>query len=264
MPLVSQLHAAQYVIAVLLGQFPEDLTKELEKPDMIPQLPDNIQSGLPIDLLRRRPDIREAERDLAGATARIGVATADLFPQVTLTGGVGHQKGPGLGINPASTSFIWSVGPAVSWSILDFGTLDALVDIADFRAREMLVKYKQTVINAVREVDTSIVSYAGQQDRLHNLDQALTANQLAVSLATQRYDRGLTDSLNVIDAERQEYELEEQYISAQEMAGEQFILLYKALGGGWEQYQSLPPFPHPQPTILAAFRRLLDSGDQQK
>ncbi len=264
MPLIAQIHAAQDVIAVLLGQFPEDLVKELEKPDMIPQLPEHIESGLPIDLLRRRPDIREAERDLAGATARIGVATADLFPHVFLTGGAGHQQGPGIGISPGATSFIWSVGPSVSWSLLDFGTLDALVNIADLRAREMLVRYKQTVLNAVREVDTSLVSYSAQQDRLHNLDQAITASQRAVSLATQRYERGLTDSLNVTDAERQEYELEEEYVSTQKMEAEQFIVLYKALGGGWESYQSFPPAPQSQPAILAALRQLLNSGDQQK
>ncbi|MGB9152446.1 MAG: efflux transporter outer membrane subunit [Alphaproteobacteria bacterium] len=262
-PLISQIHAAQYVIAVLLGQFPEATAKELEKPGMVPQLPEKVVAGVPLDLLRRRPDIQEAERDVAGATARIGVAEADLFPHVSLTGGAGLEGyGVSSGLNPMS--FIWSVGPSVNWSLLDFGTLDALVDIADLRTKEMLAQYKQTVLSAVREVDTSIGSYAAQQDRLHNLGKALTASQRAVSLANQRYDRGLTDSLNVIDAERQEYALEEQYVSSQQTAAEQFIVLYKALGGGWEQYQSFPPIRQPQPAVLAAFTRLLSSHDPQK
>ena len=263
MPLISRINAAQYVIAVLLGQFPEDLGKELEKPGMIPQLPEKIQPGLPLELLSRRPDIHEAERKVAGATARIGVATADLFPHVSLTGGVGYQS-QGLGVTPNITTFIWSVGPSASWSLLDFGTLDALVDIADLRSRELFVSYKQTVLNAVREVDSSISAYTGQQDRLRNLGEALTASQRALSLATQRYDRGLTDSLNVIDAERQEYELEQQYVLTQTTAAEQFIALYKALGGGWEQYQSFPLIRQPQPAVLAAFERLLSSDNSRK
>ena len=262
-PLISQIYAAQYVIAVLLGEFPQDLAKELEKPEMIPQLPETIDAGIPLDLLRRRPDIRESERELAGATARIGVAVANLFPQVVLTGAAGYQ-GQGLGVTPNVQSSIWSIGPAVSWRLLDFGTLDAHVDIADLHARELLVNYKRTVLNAVREVDTSIDAYTGQQDRLHNLGEALAASQQAVSLANERYDRGLTDSLNVIDAERQEYALEEQYVSSQQAAAEQFIALYKALGGGWEQYQSLPPIHQPDPAVIAAFTRLLRPDDPQK
>ncbi|MHB8481529.1 MAG: efflux transporter outer membrane subunit [Nitrospiria bacterium] len=261
-PLISRINAAQYVIAVLLGQFPEDLAGELEKPGIIPQLPEKIQPGLPLNLLRRRPDIREAERNMAGATARIGVATADLFPHLSLTGGAGYQ-GQGLGVTPVVNNYIWSAGASTGWSLLDFGALDALVQIADLRSRELFISYKQTVLNAVREVDTSLSAYTGQQDRLHNLSEALTANQRAVSLATQRYDRGLTDSLNVIDAEKQEYELEQQYVLAQQTAAEQFIALYKALGGGWEQYQMIPPIRQPQPAILAAFKRLMSPNPSE-
>jgi NodT family efflux transporter outer membrane factor (OMF) lipoprotein len=262
-PLISRIDAARYVIAVLLGQFPEDLAKELEKPGMIPQLPEKIQPGLPLELLRRRPDIREAERIVAGATARIGVATADLFPHVSLTAGAGYQ-GQGLGVNPNIANFISSFGPSASWPLLDFGTLDALVEIADLRSRELLISYKRTVLNAVGEVDSSISTYAGQQDRLRNLAEALTASQRAVSLATQRYDRGLTDALNVIDAERQEYDLEQQYVLTQTTEAEQFIAIYKALGGGWEQFQSFPPIRQPHPAVLAAFERLLNSDKSQK
>jgi NodT family efflux transporter outer membrane factor (OMF) lipoprotein len=261
-PLVSRIHAAQYVIAVLVGRFPEDVAPSLEKPGMMPQLPEKIEAGLPLDLLRRRPDIQQAERDVAGATAQIGMATADLFPLVSLTGSAGIQ-GKGLGAK-AFSSFIWSSGPSLSWPLLDFGSLDALVAIADLRAKEMLAHYRQSVLEAVREVDTSVESYAAQQDRLRNLDTALAASQRAVSIATQRYDRGLTDALNVIDAERQEYDLEQQYVYTQQSAAEQFIALFKALGGGWELYQSFPPIHRPQPAVLAAFKRLLGSDDPQK
>jgi NodT family efflux transporter outer membrane factor (OMF) lipoprotein len=252
-PLTARINAARYVIAVLIGEFPEDLGKELTKPGTLPPLPARIRSGLPIDLLRRRPDIAEAERQLASATAYIGVVTADLFPQVAVTAAGGNQQAlGGVPINP-----IWAVGPAVAAPLLDFGRLDAVVEKADFRSRELLFNYKQTVLNAVREVDTAVDAYAAQQNRLRNLADALTAARRAVNLATERFDRGLTDSLNVIDAQRQEYEIEQQYISAQASAAAQFVTLYKSLGSGWEDYQIFPRIPPPQPAIAAAFRRLL-------
>jgi NodT family efflux transporter outer membrane factor (OMF) lipoprotein len=252
-PLIAQINAARFVIAVLIGEFPENLGKELNKPGLLPTLPAHIHSGLPITLLRQRPDIAEAERQLAGATALIGVATGDLFPRVALIASVGNQLAiGGVPINP-----IWSVGPGVLAPLLDFGRLDAEVEKADYRARELLFNYKQTVLNAVREVDTAVEAYAALQDRLRHLADALTAARRAVDLATERFDRGLIDSLNVIDAERQEYTLEEQYVLAQQSAAERLVALYKSLGSGWEDYQVFPPIRPPVPAIAAAFRSLL-------
>jgi len=205
--------------------------------------------------LRRRPDVAEAERQLASATAQIGVATAQLFPQVVVTGGLGAQQGRGA--TAAAINPIWSLGPAVAVPLLDFGRLDAAVERADFRSRELLFNYKQTVLNAVREVDTAVSAYAAQQERLRYLNGALLAARRAVSLAEQRFELGLTDSLNVIDAQRQAYELEQQYVTAHASAAAQFVILYRSLGGGWEPYQLVPPIPQPMPAIIAAFRRLL-------
>ncbi|MDE2284507.1 MAG: efflux transporter outer membrane subunit [Hyphomicrobiales bacterium] len=254
-PLIARGDAARYVIAVLLGEFPENLNRELARPGVLPALPARIRSGMPIDLLRRRPDIVEAERQLAGATALIGVATANLFPQVAVSAGIGQQQGPGLMAAPINP--IWSVGPALAAPVLDFGRLDAFVEKADFRSRELLFNYKQTVLNAVREVDTAVDAYAAQQDRLRHLGDALTAARRAVTLATERFDRGLTDSLNVIDAQRQEFEIEQQYVFAQQSAAEQLVTLYKSLGSGWEDYQAFPPIPPPLPALAAAFKSLI-------
>jgi NodT family efflux transporter outer membrane factor (OMF) lipoprotein len=255
-PLTAQVNAARYVIAVLIGEFPENLGNELKKPGVLPVLPVRIRAGLPIDLLRHRPDIVEAERQLASATAQIGVATADLFPQVALTASAGNQTGVG----PLRISPIWSVGPAFAVPILDFGRLDAVVEKADYRSRELLFAYKQTVLDAVRQVDTAIDAYAAQQNRLRHLVDALAAARRAVTLATERFDRGLTDSLNVIDAQRQEYQIEQQYVYAQQNAAEQLVFLYKSLGSGWENYQVFPPIRRPLPAVAAAFRSLLQSG----
>ena len=255
-PFEAQAAASQHVIAVLLGQFPEDLAKELARPGKLPILPARIPPGLPIDLLRRRPDIHAAERQLAAATARIDVATADLFPRVILSGALGAQGGPHSS-SLIPITLIGAAGPSVYWPVLDFGTLDAKVDIADLQAHEFLIHYKQSILAAVQQVDDAIDAYGAEQKRLRNLDRALIGARRATKLATERYDRGLTDYLNVLDAERQEFELEEQYVTSQQEAAKQLIALYKALGGGWELYQSLPPVRQPQPAIIAAARRLL-------
>ena len=259
-PLQSEIQTAQYDIAVLLGQYPEDLTVELAKPGTLPILPQSIEAGLPLDLLQRRPDVREAERQLAAATARIGVATADLFPHVMLSGGLGTQSA-GIG---AQGSHIWACGPSVYWPLLDFGTLDALVSIADLQAHERFVTYKKTVVDAVQDADTAIARFQSQEQRLRSLTDAIDASQRAVELAHQRYDRGLTDFLNVVDAERQQYNLEDQYTASQQDAADAFIYLYKALGGGWESYQHVPAIRRPEPAVMASFHRLLFSDDPQK
>jgi NodT family efflux transporter outer membrane factor (OMF) lipoprotein len=255
-PLTAQIEAARYVIAVLIGEFPEQLGNKLKKPKMLPALPGRLHAGLPIDLLRCRPDIAEAERQLASATALIGVATADLFPQVAVTAAAGNQTA----VSPFLISTIWSVGPAISAPLLDFGKLDAAVEKADYRARELLFAYKQTVLNSFREVDTAIDAYAAQQNRLRHLADAVTAAKAAVTLATERFDRGLTDSLNVIDAEREQYLIEQDYVLAQQAAADQLVTLYKSLGGGWEDYQIFPPIRRPLPAVAAAFRSLLAPG----
>jgi outer membrane protein TolC len=147
-PLAAQINAVQYSLAVLLGQYPEELITELDKPGLIPALPQQVEPGLPLDLLKRRPDIQEAERQLAAATARIGVATADLFPRVALTAGVGTQSSR---IGNVPGSHIWSVGPSVYWPLLDFGALDAMVSIADLQTHERLVSYKRIPPSAISQ-----------------------------------------------------------------------------------------------------------------
>jgi NodT family efflux transporter outer membrane factor (OMF) lipoprotein len=256
-PVEAQLSAAQYALAVLVGEYPENLAKELATPGLIPSMPGPAEAGVPLDLLKRRPDIQQAERELASATALVGVATANLFPQVSVSASIGAE-GQGWGTLPQAGKHIWSFGPGALWPLLEFGALDAQADIADLEAHSRLVNYRRTILNAVREVDAALDAYAAQQNRLENLGDAMLAAQRAVDLATERYDRGLTDYLNVVDAERQFYDLQEQYAAAQVSQGEQFVQLYKSLGGGWENYQSVPRIRLPQPAIVAAFRRTLE------
>jgi NodT family efflux transporter outer membrane factor (OMF) lipoprotein len=255
-PLNAQIQAAQYTIATLLGRYPEELLQELSTSGMVPGVPGALNVGLPLDLLRRRPDVQQAERNLAAATARIGVATANLFPAIAVSGAVGFQRQHEGGL-PALGEHIWSAGPTVGWPLLDFGALDAQVEIADLQTRALLVNYKRTIQAAVRDVDTSLDEYVAQQQSLDKLETALVASQRAVTLANERYERGLTDYLNVVDAERQEYDIEEQYTGVQVAEAEGFIALYRSLGGGWENYQSLPPIHRPEPAVIAMFQRVL-------
>jgi len=262
-PVDAQVKAAQYTIATLLGEYPEALVAELTTPTLIPSAPAAVHSELPVQLLRRRPEIMEAEGQLAAATARIGVATANLFPQIAITGAIGFQR-QGLGTTPLLGEHIWSLGPGAVWPLLDFGLLDSQVETADLQTRALLVNYKRTIQNAVKDVDTAWSAYAAQQVRLGRLGEALVASQRAVTLATERYERGLTDFLNVIDAQRQNYDIEEQYTDAQVGVAEEFVALYRSFGGGWEDYQSLPPAHIPEPAIIAAFHRVLAHNDPLK
>ena len=250
--LQGELGTIQYNLAVLIGRYPEDLAAEVAAPSDLPGVPEQVAAGLPVDLLRRRPDVNEAERRLAAATARIGVATANLFPHVALSGGIGTQSAT-LG---GAGSHIWALGPSLYWPLLDFGALDAQVSVADLEAHERLIAYKKTVLAAVRDADSAIADFAAQRQRLQDLEQALVASRRAVSLAQQRYERGLTDYLNVVDAEHQQYSLEDQYTASRQSAADAFIDLCQALGGGWEPFRQVPPIKRPEPAFIAAFRRL--------
>ncbi len=261
-PVEAQIKYGEYTVATLLGQYPEDLLQELNPAGMIPSVPVNIATGMPVDLLRRRPDIEAAERRLAAATAGIGVATANLFPQFIVTGAVGFQRGV-IGTTDVG-KHIWSVGPGAVWPLLDFGQLDAQVQVANLDTRARLESYKALIQSAVQQVDSDMDSLTAEQASLKSLGDALVASQRAVTLANERYDRGVTDYLNVVDAERQEYSIQEQYVDTQTAVDDQFISLYRDLGGGWQSFQRLPGIVRPLPAIIAIFRDTLARSDPLK
>jgi len=257
--LMGLISAAESRLALLLGTYSADIVGDLKGPAKYPHLPERLRAGVPVDLLRRRPDVRAAERDLAAATARIGVATADLFPSVALTAGFGAQGGTKQGTSPPIHGPIWSFGPGAYWPLLDFGRLDALIDIQEQRTYGSYVNYRKTIIVAVEEVDQAIKQYRYDLAQQKSLGIALAASRRAVDLAMERYERGVTDFLNVLDAQRQEYLLEDQNAVAEEITVLQYVAFYKALGGGWELYDELPPIPAAQPAIAATVRRLVNN-----
>jgi NodT family efflux transporter outer membrane factor (OMF) lipoprotein len=250
-PLEAQLAEMQRRVAVLLGKYPEALRAELSATGPLPNPPTEVKTGLPGDLLRRRPDIRQAESQLVAANARIGVATSLLYPQIVLTGGAGWQ-GQGLGREPVNWMDIWSVGPALRWPLLDFGSLDASIQAQDFRTQQMLLNYRRTIIAAIQEVDNALTNYDAERARLADLSRAVDAGRQAFDLASKRYDRGLTDFLNVLDAQRQLFDLQDQYAVSEDQTVTQFIAVCKALGGGWEGFAPPPPPRAPLPAIVAA------------
>ena len=254
-PLKAQIAANAYAIAVLVGDYPENISRRLLRPGLVPRLPARAPAGTPVDLIRRRPDIREAERLLAASVADIGARTAELFPTVAITAGAGGQTGPRSG---STIPIIWiaSIGPTLSAPILDFGALDARIEIADYRAHELAGVYKQSILIAIQQVDEANAAYQGFRQSLRSLDLALDAARQATRVATERYDRGLTDFLNVLDAERQQFTLEQQRAEIVRLAGDSFVALYKALGGGWPPDEVIPPVRRPDPAVIAAVKRL--------
>jgi len=255
-PFVAQIDARRHAIAVLLGQYPEDLVKELARPGPFPALPRRVPTGAPVDLLRRRPDVAEAERRVAQATARVGVAVAALFPDVFLNGGAGAEGGTPASATAKPMTWIGSIASGVYWPLLDFGALDAQIEIADYATRGQLAEYKQSIVTAVQQVDDATASFRAQEETLRSLDRAVSAALLSTRLAGDRYDRGLTDYLNVLDAERQQFALQQEYVLAEQIEGESLVGLYKALGGGWEPGAVLPPIRTPQPAAIAVTRYL--------
>jgi NodT family efflux transporter outer membrane factor (OMF) lipoprotein len=262
-PLKALIASNGYAIAVLVGEYPETLGRDLRRPAAVPRLPARAPVGLPVDLLRRRPDIREAERFLAAAVADVGARTADLFPSLAITAAGGAQGGPRSGSGIPIT-WIGSVGPSIDAPILDFGALDASIEIADYKAHQLATAYKQTILVAVQQVDEANVTYRGYRQSLLNLDTALDAARQATKLSTERYDRGLTDFLYVLDAERQQFALEQQRAEVIRLSGDSFVALYKALGGGWPPDEIIPPIRHPDPAAVAAFKRLSQDPPHQR
>jgi outer membrane protein, multidrug efflux system len=231
--LETQAQQAIYSLSVLLGLEPTALTPELSTASPIPVTPPQVPVGLPADLLRRRPDLRRAEAQIHAATARIGVATADLFPRFSLTGSGGLASSTLLELGHWTSRF-FSVGPSVSWPIFDAGRIRATIQVQDALTQQALTQYQKTVLTALQDVENALVAYAKEQARRQSLTDAVTANRRAVDLANRLYTQGLTNFLNVLDAERSLYTTEDALVQSQRNISLDLLALYKALGGGWE------------------------------
>ncbi len=231
--LETGFNQSAYHLAVLLGRQPGALLDEMSAEKPIPPTPPEVPVGLPSDLLQRRPDVQSAERELAAATARIGVAKSDLFPKFSLTGFAGLESvSAGTWINYAS--HYWSAGPTVQWELFEAGSIRANVRVQNARQEEALDAYQQTVLVALEDAENALTAYAKEQVRRQSLLQSVEANQQALELSTQLYKSGLEDFLHVLDSERSLYAAQDALVQSDQAVSLDLVQLYKALGGGWE------------------------------
>src|SRR5690348_1555181 len=202
--LLSGIDVSIHRLSVLLGEEPGALRSELERTSPIPSAGPNVEVGLPSDLLKRRPDIRRSEAQLAAATARIGEAKADLFPRFVLTGTAGRQATQLHDLTLGAGNF-FSAGPGISLPLFTGGRIRSNIAVQTSRQREALIGYRSTILNALEEVENALVNYSDEQDRRDRLHQAVEQSQLAVTLADEQYRAGLTDFLSVLEAQRDFY-----------------------------------------------------------
>ena len=223
-------------IAVLLGEQPGEVHNELENSGPIPAPPSQVAVGVPAEMLRRRPDIRKAERDLAAQTAQIGVATAELYPSFSLSGSISVD---GTSFNrftsnlSTTDNWVLSGGPRLSWAIFDAGSIRQNIIVQTELQQQALIQYESAVISAIEEVENNIMAYMSEQDRNDNLKEAVDAAQRAAALSQQEYQAGLTDFSNVLDAQRSLLSFQNQLAQSNGTVISNLIRLYKSLGGGW-------------------------------
>jgi NodT family efflux transporter outer membrane factor (OMF) lipoprotein len=245
--LETQIKQTIHQLSILLGQEPMALAEELGKTQPLPPSPSEVPVGLPSELLRRRPDVRQAERQLEASTARIGVAVSQLFPRFSLTGTLGQQSGK-FSLLARSDSTYWAWGPTVSWRVFDANQLINEVRVANAQQQASLINYKRTVLQSFSDVEDALVAYAQDQNRTKSLADAAAANQRAVDLSNQLYSRGLGDFLNVLVAEQTLFTSQTDLAASQTAVDTDLVQLFKALGGGWDEEHEEQYQKHEDPT----------------
>ena len=228
----AALRRSIYRLGVLLGGTPGSMVEELIAAKAQPVAPPTVPVGLPSDLVRRRPDVRRAERELAAATARIGVAVADLYPRFSLTARVGTSaleaeelfKGKGG---------LWSLGPSLDWPIFTAGKIRGNIAVQNARQEQAALRFEKSVYLALEDVEGSLISFGQEQKRYASLTRSVNATRRASSLANDRYKAGLENFLTVLEADRQLLLAEEAQVISQTQVSLDLVRLYKSLGGGW-------------------------------
>jgi multidrug efflux system outer membrane protein len=233
-PLIeSAVRAAIHRLGVLTGRLPTELIGELEVREPIPRCPGGIAIGEPAGLLRRRADVRAAEQNLAGATARIGVEVADLFPRVLFIGSVGVDAASFGALGSAGAGG-YSFGPRLQWAAFDLGRVYARIRQADAREDAAFALYEKTVLLALEDAENALVDYGKSLERERYLAQSEDASREAAELARLRYEDGASDFLQVLDSERRLLEAQELLAQSRTDVSVSLIAVYKALGGAWQ------------------------------
>lgn len=233
---------AEHRIAVLTGREPDALRTNLETPATPVTLPLIVSAGTPGGLLRRRPDVIAAERRLESAAARIGVATADLFPRFTIGASAGTQASDSSALfeRDSETRF---VAFGIDWSFLDIGRVRARMAAADANAEANLAAYQQTVLRALEETQNALIRYDRALNEEEHLRLAATDNTRAATLARLRFNGGITGFLDVLEAERSQLDAQDQLAQSEARSATALIALYKSLAGGWPERRAAAPAP---------------------
>lgn len=227
------LQAALNRLAVLIGEQPGKVHELMRVERPVPLPPDSIAVGVPADLIRRRPDIRRAERDLAAQTARIGVAEAELYPQLSLSGTFEWQSvSTGDLFTPESVTY--GFGPSFKWNLFDGARIRKRIEVEDERTDQALLGYEQTILRAMEEVENALVRYAEEREGRRALAVATQEAARSVELSRALYEGGLTDFQTLLDAQRTLLDLQDRLAQTEGRVSSSVVTLYKTLGGGWE------------------------------
>lgn len=228
--LESAADAAMHRLAVLTGKQPEELVTQLATHGPIPTVPPQLAAGLPLDVIQQRPDVRRAEREVAAATARIGVARADLYPRIAILGNFGHRSDETSTLLKSVGGY-WLIGPSLKWPLLTGGRVRGQIDAATARRDEAESSYQQTILRALEDVENALAGYGRDQEERERLDAAVSAETRAVDLAESRYRAGLDSFLAVLDAQRTLRDGEDRLANAQTQVAVSAVAIFKAMGG---------------------------------
>jgi len=242
--LSATLRQARNALATLLGQAPGSVDESLSRGQGIPALPADVAVGFPADMLRRRPDLRQAELLAMAQNARVGLAEADLYPSFSLTGSIGLSAGgPGnsdFGDLFSTDALALSVGPSFVWPFLNYGRIRNNVRVQDARLQQALVNYRETALQAAREAEDAMAAYIGAREQASILADTVTSAKRSNELSTLRYTEGFSDYQRVLDSQQRLFTQQQRYITTQGGAVRSLVALYKALGGGWTSRDGLP------------------------
>ena len=237
-PLESQLRQTKDALSVLLGLPPNDLADSLKGPSEIPVSPPQVVAGIPADLLRRRPDVRSAEHQAASQCAQIGVAKADLYPALSLTGNFGFLSSD-VGKFNLSDMFQWKsrtvqAGPSFQWNILNYGRITNNVRAQDARFQQLLITYQNVILTAQQDVEDNLIAFLKAQDRAGFLVQSVEAARKSLDLAIQQYREGIVDFTTVLIAQQSLLSGQDSLAATLGTVSTSLVGVYRALGGGWE------------------------------
>ena len=260
--LEATLRQARNALSTLLGQFPGSMEDVLAGSQGIPELPANIAVGFPADMLRRRPDVRQAELTAMSQNALVGLAEADLYPSFSLVGTIGLSSvGPGdstFGDLFSSDALSLSIGPSFVWPFLNYGRIKNNIRVQDARLQQALIAYRESVLQAAREAEDAMAAFMGSREQARKLAETVYSAERSNELSTQRYQEGFSDYQRVLDAQRSLFTQQQQYVATQGSAVRNLVALYKSLGGGWENGDGLP---YVDPDTLEVMRDRTDWGD---